>query len=155
MEATRGCRVVQSSQYCQVTAPYSGAGAGHPTPGPGLVGDGMQIEIMNSPQTTGIFSKKTEYRVYLKIDFTEEEKAIIKERSLASHVLFVSPTEYGALDCTLAMVLKGSTSVGRRFADPLEAIAFEKKLLETILPELKSLIEISAVYTPRTRTFEL
>ena len=52
------------------------------------------------------------------------------------------------------MVLKGD-SVGRHFDSAEEAKAFELQLMDKILPDLKSSLELTTSYRAATKTYEL
>lgn len=51
----------------------------------------MKIDIENGTTTTGLIFKKTFYKFELKIELTEQEKAIIKERNLKNQVILELP----------------------------------------------------------------
>lgn len=48
----------------------------------------MKVQIKHSEEKTGIFKKRTFYKVTLEVQLTEEEKAVIKARNLAKDIIF-------------------------------------------------------------------
>lgn len=114
----------------------------------------MHITVERSETTTGLLFKSKVYVVKFTVAFSEEEKAIIKERGLKNYTVF----EYHEADKLWVVPLRGlveKTHTARTFPTLIEAQSFEQELKTHILPALKDVIKHSGVATHKRDSYEL
>lgn len=104
---------------------------------------------------SGLFKKIPAWEVVCKIDFSEEEKAILRAQNPSR--VYVYTRQFGPnmppSDMTLANVLKDG--IENRFTTPVEAKQFETALRDEILPSIKNYITASTTVSSEPQTFEL
>jgi len=119
----------------------------------------MRVSINHSEKQTGVFRKTTHYIVTVKVDFSEEEKAIIKQRDLKSTVIMTRSTPShintsidDIWDLTISKLLSGPDDYG------LETLAkakdYEEVLIDS-LKELKDYISANEEVEEKSKSFEL
>lgn len=103
----------------------------------------------------GMFKKIPAWEVVCQIDFSEEEKAILRAQNPSR--VHVYTRHFGPnmppSDMTLANVLKDG--IQNRFTTPVEAKQFETALRDEILPSIKNYITASTTVSSKPQTFEL
>lgn len=124
----------------------------------------MQVNIEHSEFEKGLLKKTTYYKIDLTIQFSEEEKQIIKERDLAKTLTIMErdvpahekPSKYAGIedlcDLRLARLLNDTDSYV--VATPLEAKQYDPALKEKLVA-LKEYIEENREVEEKSSSFEL
>lgn len=125
----------------------------------------MRVTINHVEKTSGFLKKTTYYVVVCRVDFTEEEKHIIKERKLGWTVVLPrpkpcneKPDEYR--DENFYNLIIGTLNSSDKFPDeyalatPSEAKEYEHRLTEA-LKVTKEFIMNNAEIEQKATTFEL
>lgn len=123
----------------------------------------MRVNIEHSTKTTGLLRKTTHYVVTLTVEFTDEEKHIIRERRLGKDVIMErdipsdkDPAKFAkvadAFHIRIQDLLRGPDSYA--LSTPLEAKAYEAELTEKVTL-LKSYIDGNRSVEQQSTTFEL
>ena len=125
----------------------------------------MRVSIEHSERTTGFFSKKTLYDVMVKVEFSEEEQAIIKKRDLKDAIIVERKASAGreadvekmglhdAVHLKIWHLLNGKGNA-HSFHTPQDAKAYEAKVKEA-MPKLKSYIMDNETIENTSTSFEL
>lgn len=95
----------------------------------------LKIDIETGTKTTGLFSKKTFYTVILKIQLSEEEKAIIKSRQLEEHVIMEMPQPASIEMARTWTITFENLLAGEYYYDtntPAEAKVYQDKLIKSL-----------------------
>lgn len=120
----------------------------------------MRVNIEHGTETKGVFKKETYYTVTVKVDFTEEEAAIIKKAELERAVIMDRScpplrheVEEGHWNLKVYNLMhpKGDTYVLRTTG---EAQAYEEELKEA-LPLVKQAIDKHREVRVESKSFEL
>lgn len=120
----------------------------------------MRVSIEHGTETKGIFKKETFYTVTVKVDFSEEEAAIIKKAELDMAVVMERPVPPNRHDpdgkgdywnLKVYQLAKGDTYVCRTTG---EAQAYEEELKEA-LPLVKQAIDNNRDVKVESKSFEL
>lgn len=122
----------------------------------------MRVNIEHGTETKGMFKKETFYTVTCKVDFSEEELAILKKAELLDHIIMdreVPPNRhdpdgngtYWHLRINYLAKPKGDTYVCRTTG---EAQIYEEELKEA-LPLVKQAIDANRDVKVESKSFEL
>jgi hypothetical protein len=127
----------------------------------------MRVQINHNETTSGFFRTTTKYEVVVRVEFSAEELAIIRQRNLADTIVLrrdpqafqrkrFSPDELARLqdviDLKISNLMKGPDSY---ICDtPLEAKNYEANLTDA-LKQLKSYIFANAEISDKSKSFEL
>lgn len=122
----------------------------------------MRVSINHDEVSHGVFKKTIYHQVEVKVDFSEEELAIIKQNNLEDTIVLErTNTAYLKYDEELADIypLKISDLMSKHsdihaLDTPLEAKQYEASLTEA-LQQLKAYIEENAEVETKSTTFEL
>lgn len=123
----------------------------------------MRVNIEHGETQTGMFSKTTHHTVTVNVQFTEEEKHIIKQRKIGDAAVVERgvPSDRDArkfdgieyvFNLTIDKLLKGEDTYA--FSTPLEAKQYEE-LLKDSLQNLKNYIVENEGVENKSTTFEL
>jgi hypothetical protein len=122
----------------------------------------MRLTIEHTEKKKGFLKKTTEYRVSAIIEWTEEERAIVKERQLGKFVVWHEETDdevIGNFDVNIDVLLpdkkKSSTNEsGRGFDNPIQAQEWEAKVTQGI-KDMKEFIYSNAEKLEGSKTIDL
>ncbi len=123
----------------------------------------MRVNIEHSEMTTGLLRKTTHYVVSVAVEFSDEEKHIIKSNDLDKTIVLERgvPSDRNAakfdgmediFNLTIRRLLQGRDSYA--LSTPAEAKQYEQVLTEQ-LRALKNFIDENAGIEERSTTFEL
>lgn len=123
----------------------------------------MRVSIEHEEEKHGLFRKTTYYTVSLTVDFSEEEKQVIKDSDLGDSLILERPPQANIKDSTQGLedifhlrikdLVKGKPDK-HTWATPAEAKNYEADLKE-VLPKLKEYIEQNSGIEEKSTTFEL
>ncbi|MEP2085052.1 MULTISPECIES: hypothetical protein [Hyphomicrobiales] len=123
----------------------------------------MRVNIEHGETQTGMFRKTTHYTVTVNVQFTEEEKHIIKQRKIGDAIVVERgvPSDRDArkfsgiehvFNLTIDRLLKGEDAYA--FSTPLEAKEYEQLLKDSLLNLKNYIVENEGVENKST-SFEL
>ena len=115
----------------------------------------VALHVEQFDYKAGLFKREPRWKVICAIEFSEEEKQIIKDRRIGDEIIYTQ--ELGNGDEGDPMELKRVVRDGiwSIFRTPAEADAYAEQLQEVILPALKSYIYEETESQTQPRTFEL
>jgi hypothetical protein len=121
----------------------------------------MKIDITHSEKTTGWISKKTYYTTTVQVQFSEEEKHVIKQNKLEKHIVAERPPRAGTSekdannpnladiwDLRVSTLLKGEPDTWE-FYTPAETKDYQEKVMAG-LKGIKAFVQQNA--TPVANT---
>jgi hypothetical protein len=115
----------------------------------------ITIQTEEFAYQAGFFKKEPRWKVKCAIEFSEEEKQIIRRRGLGD--VHVYTREFGpgidSMECNLAHVVK--SGIETICLTPVDAKNFEHELKTELLPGLKNYLMASAEVSTAAETFEL
>lgn len=121
----------------------------------------MKVDIQHKEITRGLIFKKTFYQVSTTVQFTEEEKFIIKKQKMKDDVVHQRDRPAGVTRTDIPIhhyylhvdqLLKGTDHYV--VATVLEAKAYEAQLMES-LKTFKEILSHSGEITEKNKSFEL
>ena len=126
----------------------------------------MRVTINHFEKQRGLVRRKTLYGIGCKVDFSDEEKQIIKQRKLGDYIILQWPVneaqndlkfcaEHGVTTNNLKIEdLNGKTGVGHVFPIPTDARQHEQNLTEA-LKTMKEFVMANAEMEKGSTSFEL
>ena len=125
----------------------------------------MRVSIEHTERQEGMFRKTTYYVVHCKVDFSQEELEIIKQRKLEKTIVMERPVHAhiknkdrfeGAFNLSISGLMSSSHANGEQYvcATPQDAKMYEAELIEQ-LKLLNAFIYENVQVEEKSQTFEL